>query len=72
MKLTRLLLISTISLIGCSSVCTLHRDTDGHIWRVESKGTVKTVIKEDGLEVEQDSRNEPFFKLEIPATKIGG
>ena len=58
---------------GCSSVTTLHRDCDGRIWKVETRGSCKTVIKQGGEEIEQDNKQEPFINIspEIPVSAIG-
>lgn len=68
-----LLLIICFLLSGCSSVATIHRDSTGKVWKVETRGECKTVIKQDGEEIEQDTKREPLIKIgvEMPLNKIG-
>jgi len=67
-----------ISLSGCTASTTYMTWNDvehkwDRAWRVESKGQVKTEVKPDGT-VSQDSKNEPFIKIQAPdlaLNKIG-
>jgi hypothetical protein len=71
MKRLAWLLIGIISISGCASSTLIHRDGEGVVYKVESRGNVKTVVKQDGVEISQDSRQEPLLKFEIPAMKVG-
>jgi len=70
MKILISILIVSICLTGCATWTKIHRDSKGRIEKVESGGAVKTIIKEGGIHIEQDSKKEPFT-LEIPITKVG-
>ncbi len=66
-----LILILIPFICGCGVTTQIYRDKEGRVYKVESRGgPVRTVIKEEGVEIEQDSKKEPF-QLEIPLTKIG-
>ena len=69
MKLLFSILLIGICLSGCTTWTKIHRDTEGRIEKVESSGSVKTIVKEGDLHIEQDSKNEPLIKM--PDIKIG-
>lgn len=52
-----------ITLSSCASYTQIYRDQDGRIYKVESKGTVRTVITEGSLTIEQDTKSEPLIKF---------
>ena len=67
-KLIAIVLAGTI-LSGCTTWTKIHRGLDGQIEKVESSGSVKTIVKEGDLHIEQDAKNEPLIKL--PDVKVG-
>lgn len=52
-----------ITLSSCASYTQIYRDQDGRIYKVESKGTVRTVITEGSSTIEQDTKSEPLIKF---------
>lgn len=69
MKLFISILLICIFLSGCTTWTRIYRDAEGRIEKVESSGSVKTIIKENEFRVEQDSKAEPLIKL--PDVKFG-
>lgn len=73
----RFLLLLVVLLTGCATGCanvtTLYRDAQGKVYRVETKGSVKTTIKQGDEEIIQDTKQEPLIdiKPEIPISKFG-
>ncbi len=55
--------VTLLLLSGCASYTQIYRDQDGRIYKVESKGTVRTVVTEGSSIVEQDTKNEPLIKF---------
>lgn len=61
--------ILCLSSISCTTWTRIYRDDEGRIEKVESSGSVKTIIKEDETRIEQDSKAEPLIKF--PDIKFG-
>jgi len=58
-----LCVIMALALSGCASYTQVYRDDEGRVYKVESKGTVKTIIQEGNSTIEQDTKNEPLIKF---------
>ena len=71
MRLPICILLMSMLLVGCGVTTEIFRDKEGRVYKVESKGgPVRTIVEEEGVKIEHDSKKEPFT-LEIPLTKIG-
>ncbi len=72
------LLISVVLFLsGCASTAIYSEyDSDTKKWspkyKFVTKGKAKTIFKKDGIDIEQDNKNEPIIKIELPLNKIGG
>lgn len=75
MTITKLVVISislVFALSGCAAYTQLHRDSDSKIWKVESRGNVHTIIKQNSEEVDHDGKGQPIelFTVEVNPTKL--
>lgn len=70
-----LLIISCLFLSGCAgAVTTLHRDSQGKVWQIETKGQAETKFKQGDEEFYQDTKTTPIINIKTPdfvAGKIG-